>query len=294
MATPHRGFPSVAGLSPQPYPSSAEPATVEDSDDGRSTGLARNGAGSNGPPRQSDDGAGLYFVQIFGTSDDGWASLHQAAAVESTRLVVAFAETDGVVDRRHVRGPSESALRKGALIVAMVAQEACEPSAAIAKRPATLGAMDPVDALVMLPPDPDVSLVSSLVDAYLCATAAGEVENSPSMMPIGGEFLDVRKLFSPHDGARVSFGHASGYLRAIRAAQRALDDAGPQGLSRSASAVVMVAGSRLLKLNEIATVVDTIRAAAPHAELQLNVHYDERLGEVLRVTLIAASHNSRG
>ncbi|MFM0434850.1 hypothetical protein PQQ84_00185 [Paraburkholderia strydomiana] len=181
---------------------------------------------------------------------------------------------------------AEMARDAGPLVIAMVAHPA---SSGVDARSATSAIARCVDALILLPVQPHASTVSSLLHAYVSATVDGLSEGFVAATPEGANFLDVRSIFAGRREAYIGMAEATGTGRAERAAAEAIADLAPTNLGDAMGALVLIAGSRLLRLNEIAAAAEQVFASLPAgASRALGVHYDERLHTALRVTVIAA------
>lgn len=139
------------------------------------------------------------------------------------------------------------------------------------------------NAVLLLPADSAPITVQQVVAAYAC-TCEGNVD-----VPVGAEFLDLREAFEKTDGAFLGIGFASGHERARRAAEIAISTIPKGCLEASMGLAIMVAGNRSLRLQEVAEAAFAVHnASAGDASGALAAHYDDRLKDRLRVTVIAA------
>ncbi|TGP44882.1 hypothetical protein EN871_09885 [bacterium M00.F.Ca.ET.228.01.1.1] len=219
---------------------------------------------------------------------DGSAAAADATipAFEGVDVVVLLVSTRELFALQALISLAEAARNTGALVIAMVAHP---PSSGINARSATSMLAEYADALILLPVRPHASTVSSLFHAYISATVDGLSEGFAAATPEGADFLDVRSVFAGRREAHIGMGQATGTGRAARAATAAIIDLEPANLRNAHGALVLIAGSRLLRLKEIAEVANEVFASLPgDASRALGVHYDERLDTTLRVTIITS------
>lgn len=176
----------------------------------------------------------------------------------------------------------------GALVLAVLAQPAISAATARSAASAMAGY---VDGVIFVPATPHASLLRHVVDAYVAACTEGVVDR-PWRAPIGTEFLDLSASFAGTAQASVGVGQATGAARSDRArrtVQQAIAGIGTAQLSAATGVLILLAGGRSLRLHEIADTTYAIHAVSAHGAVQvLAVQNDVRLGDALRVTVIAA------
>ncbi|MGH8782860.1 hypothetical protein [Paraburkholderia sp.] len=227
-----------------------------------------------------------------GSSDAAFPGTVDVASPLSSRftdsdLVLILAGADDTQALLMAGRVASAAQRAAALVVGMLELEASLP----VDQQALMARMNySVDALVILPPAPDGSLMRSLLDAYIHATVSGIAGNFGPVAPIGADFLDVREIFAGRTLARIGIGYSDRTDRGHHAVDMAMANIGVPRIRRASGIMILVAGSRLLRLREIVDVADVVHANAPaNVATSLGVHYDNQLGEVLRVTIIATA-----
>ncbi|WP_166653563.1 hypothetical protein [Paraburkholderia flava] len=239
----------------------------------------------------SDDVPASYCADsAFLGAGDGADSL--SGQFRDTDLMLVLAGADDVAGLQAAGTIASAAQRAGARVIGMVAQERAQP----VDRPTLMLCLQyGVDALVIVPPNPGGSVLGCLLDAYVHATAVGvtgDAGDTEPGIPEGADYLDARAIFANRTVARIGFGHAEGRERGRRAASHAMTNVGKPRMKEVAGVLILVAGSRTMRLREILEVVDAVDTAmAPGVEPRLGVHYDNRLGDILRVTVIAASRD---
>ena len=176
----------------------------------------------------------------------------------------------------------------GALVFAVLAQPAA--SGAMARNAASAMA-GYVDGVIFVPAAPHASLLRHVLDAYVAVCTEG-VAGHLWRAPIGTDFLDLSASFTGTGQASVGVGQATGAARSDRAS-RAVDQAiasiGNAQLAAAAGVLILLIGGRSLRLHEIADTTYAVHAVTAHGAAQvLAVQNDARLGDALRVTVIAA------
>lgn len=233
--------------------------TVATSSDGASDAVTVNGSQTAGGLKEFD-GADLVVILASAEEPDG------------LRL-------SGVVAR--------AAHAAGTQVFAMLAQPPFPPGVSVRTVAAEIA--DCIDALIFIPSDPHTSMAQHVLAAYVAAAVGGISGDVQLRAPVGADFLDVRRTFIGAGEAFTGVGLATGTDRARRAAKVALAEIGPTRLAMATGVLILVAGARSLRLREIAAATYAVHEAASHdSRVALAVHYDERLGEAVRVTLIVA------
>ncbi|MCL6484955.1 MAG: cell division protein FtsZ, partial [Janthinobacterium lividum] len=104
--------------------------------------------------------------------------------------------------------------------------------------------------------------------------------------------LDLSASFTGTGQASVGVGQAKGAARsdrASRAVEQAIASIGTAQLAAAAGVLILLIGGRSLRLHEIADTTYAVHAVTARGAAQvLAVQNDERLGDALRVTVIAA------
>ena len=176
----------------------------------------------------------------------------------------------------------------GALVFAVLAQPAA--SGAMARNAASAMA-GYVDGVIFVPATPHVSLLRHVLDAYVAVCTEG-ITGHPRRAPIGTDFLDLSASFIGTGQASVGVGQATGAARsdrASRAVEQAIASIGTSQLAAAAGVLILLIGGRSLRLHEIADTTYAIHVVTSRGAAQvLAVQNDERLGDALRVTVIAA------
>ncbi|MGH8777566.1 hypothetical protein [Paraburkholderia sp.] len=235
-------------------------------------------------------------VALAGSADRGHGgstgSFLDIDAFEATRfrdadLVMILAGADDVIALELSGVIARAARRAGAQVIGILAHEATLP----VDRPMLAAVMQySVDALVLLPATPHVSILRGVFDAYIHATVPGYAGSFGPVVPVGADFLDARAVFAGCTDARTGIGHSNEVDRAHWAANRAMMKIGLPRIRQASGLLILIAGSRSLRLREVADAVDAVDQSAPEeARMSLGVHYDNRLGDVLRVTIITTT-----
>ncbi|MDN7641005.1 FtsZ/tubulin family protein [Burkholderia cenocepacia] len=185
---------------------------------------------------------------------------------------------------------SAVARKAGARVVALLAQPPLPPGSLVRAVAAELSRC--VDAVVFVPESPHPSVLHCLIEAYLMAMCGAQPATPEWKMPTGSDFLDVREAFSDTTGAVIGVGEGSGPERIKDAARQAILDVGSARLTMAGGLLVMVSGAETLRLREVAAAVYAIcEATTGNAGSVLAAHYDDRLGETVRVTVIVAERD---
>ncbi|WP_185723462.1 cell division protein FtsZ [Burkholderia stagnalis] len=202
-------------------------------------------------------------------------------------VIAAAAEPDAL----RVSAIVSAAARKAcARVVALLAQPPLPPGSLVRAVAAELSRR--VDAVVFVPESPHPSVLHCLVDVYLMAMRGAQPAALDWKMPTGSDFLDIREAFSGATGAVIGVGEGSGPGRIKDAARQAILNVGSARLTTAGGLLVMVSGAETLRLREVAAAVYAIcEATTGDAGSVLAAHYDDRLGETVRVTVIAAERN---
>ena len=239
---------------------------------------------------------GITFQQVAAANgvltDDGQlvaghVPLEGASAVI---VIAATAEPDAL---RVSAVVSAAARAAGALVVALLAQPPMPPGNLVRTVATELARCS--DAIVFVPESPHPSVLHCLVDVYLMAMHGVRSPSQKWKMPTGSDFLDVREAFSGATGAVIGVGAGSGLDRIKGAAQQAIDDIGSARLSMAAGLLLMVSGAATLRLREVAAAAYAVcEMTTGDAASVLAAHYDDRLGDTVRITVIAAERDENG
>ncbi len=154
---------------------------------------------------------------------------------------------------------------------------------------ATAGLAAVVDAIVVTPEFPHLSVLDSLLQIYRTATGGDLTRSRKVAMPAGSEFLDVRGVFKAGRRGVVGVGFAAGPERIFQATSDAIEAASEISLSTASGILVIVCGAETLRLGEVASALYQVHARTRgDTEAVLASHYDERMGGLVRVTVVAA------
>ncbi|KVS33628.1 hypothetical protein WK36_16710 [Burkholderia cepacia] len=238
-----------------------------------------------------DDGIAFQHVSATNGALSGDASLiddHVPFAGAKAVIVIAAA---GEPDALRVSVIVSAAARKvGARVVALLAQPPLPPGSLVRAVAAELSRC--ADAVVFVPESPHPSVLHRLIDAYLMAMRGAQPSAPEWKMPTGSDFLDVREAFTGTTGAVIGVGEGRGPDRIKDAARQAIHDVGSDRLSMAGGLLVMVSGAESLRLREVAAAAYAIcEATTGDAGSVLAAHYDDRLGETVRITVIAAERD---
>jgi cell division protein FtsZ len=160
-----------------------------------------------------------------------------------------------------------------------------------------------VDSLIIVPNSKlmevlgnDVTLPEAFkaANGVLQGAVAGiaEVINVPGLINV--DFADVRTVMSENGMAMMGSAFASGDDRARVAAERAIASPLLEDIDMSGARGVLVniTSSSSLKLKEIDDVMDCVQFAAEEATVIVGSVFDESMGDVLRVTVVATGLGS--
>ncbi|WKZ86463.1 hypothetical protein N5B55_05775 [Ralstonia pickettii] len=227
------------------------------------------------------------FLAIGATAENA-SSDPDAREFGGAALVVMLANTNDAGVLRDMEAMGRRASSAGALVFAVLAQPAA--SGAMARNAASAMA-GYVDGVIFVPAAPHASLLRHVLDAYTAVCTQGDASH-PCRAPIGTDFLDLSASFTGTGQASVGVGQATGAARSDRAS-RAVDQAiasiGTAQLAAAAGVLILLIGGRSLRLHEIADTTYAVHAVTARGAAQvLAVQNDERLGDALRVTVIAA------
>lgn len=215
-------------------------------------------------------------------SDSGVQGFGGAALV----VMLANANDMGVLADMETMG--HRAWSAGALVFAVLAQP---PVSGAMARNAASAMAGYVNGVIFVPAAPHASLLRHVLNAYVAACVEGMAGHS-RQAPIGTDFLDLGAAFTGTGQASVGVGQATGAARsdrASRAVEQAIVSIGAAQLAAAAGVLILLIGGRSLRLHEIADTTYAIHAITSRGAAQvLAVQNDERLGDALRVTVIAA------
>lgn len=203
-------------------------------------------------------------------------------------VIIAAANEEGALDIS--AKVSAGARETGAQVVAMLAQPPFPLGTLVRSVAADLA--DHIDGVIFLPEFPHPSVLHCLLELYLIAMRGSDQNSMKLKIPTGGDFLDVRDVFEGATDASIGVGHSDGPDRTADAVQQVIHDIGRVGLAMAGGLLVMVAGAESLRLQEIAAGIYGIWGATPgDARAALAVHYDDRLGDVVRIAVIAVERD---
>lgn len=156
-------------------------------------------------------------------------------------------------------------------------------------RSATAGLAAAVDAIVVTPEFPQLSVLDSILRIYRTATGGDRAGIRKIAMPAGSEFLDLRGVFRAGSRGVLGVGLAAGPERIFQATSDAIETASETYLSTASGILVIACGAETLRLGEVASALYQVHARTRgDAEAVLASHYDERMGAFVRVTVVAA------
>jgi cell division protein FtsZ len=211
-----------------------------------------------------------------------------SSAFEGADLVIMLAGAREHLALRAVAALSMEARREGVLVMAMIA-----PTSAGGKETSDImpGVADHIDVLIVLSPTLRTATPSRMPDAFVCATVDGLSEGFQATASVSGDFSAVRSVLANAGNAYIGIGIAKGEGRAARAVLVAVADIGADALRQADGILVLIAGSRSLCPNEIDEVRHAIQPlSAASAVAAFGAHWDERIGDMVRVTVIATRH----
>ncbi|WP_304993496.1 cell division protein FtsZ [Burkholderia plantarii] len=154
---------------------------------------------------------------------------------------------------------------------------------------ATAGLAAVVDAIVVTPEFPHLSVLDALLQIYRTATGGDPTGRRKVAMPAGSEFLDVRGVFKAGRRGVLGAGFAAGPERIFQATSDAIEATSEMSLSTASGILVIVSGAETLRLGEVASALYQVHARTRgDTEAVLASHYDDRMGGLVRVTVVAA------
>ena len=235
---------------------------------------------------------GNEIFLVASATSEGMPSEPDAQEFGGAGLVVMLAHTNDVGVLKDMETLGHRARSAGALVFAVLAQPALYGAMARSSASAMVGY---VDGVIFVPATPHASLLRHVLDAYVAVCTEG-VSGHLWRAPVGTDFLDLSASFTGTGQASVGVGQATGAARSDRAS-RAVDPAiasiGNAQLAAAAGVLILLIGGRSLRLHEIADTTYAVHAVTAHGAAQvLAVQNDERLGDALRVTVIAAGPSS--
>lgn len=154
----------------------------------------------------------------------------------------------------------------------------------------------PANARVLLIPLPllNPSACANELDLRIAAIVDGLSEGfNPSALGV----TDLRTMlegFVDVGEVKVGLGVAQGKNRAARAVARAAEQLAIADSQLDSCILLLVAGSRELEIREVSAIVESVSGFfCSFAGCSLGVNYDERMGDLLRVTLILSEPSQR-
>lgn len=197
-------------------------------------------------------------------------------------------------------------------IVAELAKEAGALTVAVVTKPFAFEGMrrssvadegiellkEKVDALIVIPNQRLLDVVDrkmTLIDAFRMAdNVLGQgVQGISDLITMSGyvnvDFSDVRNIMSESGTALMGIGTASGDNRAVTAARAAISSPLLEVSIDGAKGVLYtISGGSDLTMSEIAEASEIINAAAdPHANIKFGAMIDERMGNTIKINVIA-------
>ncbi len=208
---------------------------------------------------------------------------HEPGDAVGTELVFLFVAAGEPGALRLAEAACMARQARGARVVVILMHAAGPDRAAVQRAGEGLAAL--ADAIVVTPEYPHLSLLDGVLRAYRLATGDGPVAASAA-----SEFLDLRAMLQDASRAAVGAGHASGEQRIVRATDEAVDAVSAEALACASGVWVIVCGAETLRLSEVAAALYRVHARTRgDAQAVLAAHYDERMGETVRVVVMAAS-----
>jgi cell division protein FtsZ len=154
----------------------------------------------------------------------------------------------------------------------------------------------PADARVLLIPLPllNSSVCTNGLDSRIAAIVDGLSEGFNAsalgvtdLRTVLEDFVDVGKV-------QVGLGVAQGENRVARAVARAAEQLAIADSQLGSGILLLVAGSQELAIREVSAIVDAVSGFfCSFAGCSLGVNYDERMGDLLRVTLVISEPSQR-
>jgi cell division protein FtsZ len=155
-----------------------------------------------------------------------------------------------------------------------------------------------VDTLITIPNDrvrqtlpESTSLIEAFeaIDDVLRQAVHGVIDIIAVPGLINLDFADVRMVLKDGGAGVIGVGQAGGQERAVEATRQAVAATLLQDAFQGASGILLnVTGSDDLRLAEVVSAVEAVRAASdPDANLIFGANFDPRLGDEVRVSVIA-------
>ncbi|WP_421381105.1 hypothetical protein ACOCG7_34560 (plasmid) [Paraburkholderia sp. DD10] len=153
-----------------------------------------------------------------------------------------------------------------------------------------LAALPPNAGVTVIPlPRSNSSACGSGLDLRIAAIVDGLSEGFNASAPGAADLRTMLEVFSGVGKAHIGVGVAQGENRAACAVERAVNQLAIPNSQLAPGILLLVAGSRELGICEISAIVEAVSASFPSfAGCSLGVNYDERMGDLLRVTVIVS------
>jgi len=160
-----------------------------------------------------------------------------------------------------------------------------------------------VDTLIVIPNDRLLQVVekrTSMLEAFRVADEVllQGVQGISDLITVPGlinlDFADVRAIMTNAGSALMGIGRASGDDRAMKAAQQAISSPLLEASIEGAKGILLsIAGSSDLGLFEVNEAAEAVaHAASPDANIIFGAVIDEKLGDNIRVTVIATGFDA--
>jgi cell division protein FtsZ len=162
-----------------------------------------------------------------------------------------------------------------------------------------------VDALIVIPnerlihlvePKTPITAAFQIADDVLRQGIAGISDLITKPGVINLDFADVKTIMQDAGSALMAIGHGQGDSRCVDAAREAIESPLLEMNIQGATGVLYnITGGANLTLTETSEAAEIIRAAADEdAEIIYGTSIDESLGDLVRITLIAAGFDDEG
>ncbi|MBU9223473.1 hypothetical protein [Burkholderia multivorans] len=130
-------------------------------------------------------------------------------------------------------------------------------------------------------------MLQNLIDLHVLTIQGLLPGASELKTPVGAEFLDVREAFAGATGAAMGVGISNSPALIHDATNEAISYLKIDRLFKASGVLIVVAGGESLRVKDIATAIYTIlNQTSGAARVALAVHYDDRFGAAVRVSII--------
>ncbi|MBU9444262.1 hypothetical protein KTE62_21355 [Burkholderia multivorans] len=200
-----------------------------------------------------------------------------------TVIVIAAPDEPRVLDIAAI--VAENARMTGSCVVAMLPQPPGGPE--ISARAAARSLVEPAHVVVFVPETAHPDVLQNLIDLHVLTIQGLLPGASELKTPVGAEFLDVREAFAGATGAAMGVGTSNSPALIHDATNEAISYLRIDRLFKASGVLIVVAGGESLRVKDIATAIYTIlNQTSGAARVALAVHYDDRFGAAVRVSII--------